>query len=90
MLHEFEEQIITKFEKELGKYEWIAGPKMSIIDIIVYCELHQVIAMYERPIPHQLAKLNEWYEKMSELDCVKEVAAHVDPVLVEFKLKESF
>ena len=47
------------------------------------------MAMYERSIPPHLTNLNEWYEKIGALDCVKTVVNELEPLLDEFKLKES-
>ena len=89
-LHEFEEQIIVKFNEELKKYEYLTGPEFSVIDIIVYCELKQVLTMYERPIPPHLSKLNEWFDKIDALESMQAVNAELTPLLEEHKLKEKF
>ena len=47
-LHEFDEQLIRKLNDELEKYKYLTGNKMSVVDIIVYCEIHQVLKMYGR------------------------------------------
>ena len=59
-----------------------------MIDIIVYCEIQQVLAMYDRPLPPHLTKLSEWYDKIGNLDSVKDISDRVEPLLEEFKLKE--
>ena len=89
MIHEFEEQIIVKFNAELDKYEYLTGAEFSVIDIMVYCEINQVLAMYERPLPPHLTKLNEWYDKVGNIESIKSVSSEIEPLLEEFKLKES-
>ena len=59
-----------------------------MIDIIVYCEIQQVLAMYDRTLPPQLTKLNEWYDKIGNFASVEAISDEVEPLLEEFKLKE--
>ena len=47
-LHEFDQQIIVRFNEELTKHQCLCGAKLSVIDIIVYCEIYQVLKMYKR------------------------------------------
>ena len=42
-LHEFDEQLISKLNDELNKYKYLTGSQMSVVDIIVYCEIYQVL-----------------------------------------------
>ena len=61
---------------------------MTVIDIITYCEINQVLAMYQRKIPQQLTKLVEWYENMGEIEAIKEMNAKLVEVLEQHNLKE--
>ena len=83
-LHEFEDQIIVKFNIELKKHEFLTGPEFSVIDIIVFCEIQQVVLMYERPIPAHLTKLNEWYDKINAFESTQSVTTELTNVIEEF------
>ena len=77
-----------RFNEELQKYQYLTGPKMTVIDIIAYCEINQVLAMYQRKIPQQLTKLVEWYENIGEIEAIKEMNAKLVEVLDQHNLKE--
>ena len=47
-LYEFDQQLLEKLNIELNKYEYLTGPKISVIDIVVHQEIMQVLAMYDR------------------------------------------
>ena len=88
-LHEFDEQLIRKLNGELEKYKYLTGNQMSVVDIIVYCEIHQVLKMYGRQLPRRFAKINEWYEEIDGLEAVQSVNAKLDEVLNEHDLRET-
>ena len=60
-----------------------------MVDFIVYCEIYQVLAMYERELPGHCNKLMEWYDTIGEIDAIKEVNAKLNPILDRLELKES-
>ena len=72
-LREFDEQLMVKMNKQLTQCKMLTGEHLSVVDFIVYCEIYQVLAMYERSLPQHLTKLHEWYEAVGELDAIKEV-----------------
>ena len=72
----------------MEKYEYLTGATLSVIDILVYCEIHQVLAMYDRTLPPHYTKLNDWYDKIGSIESVKMISSKVEPLLEEFKLKE--
>ena len=67
----------------------MTGSEFSVIDIIIFCEIQQILAMYERPIPPHLTKLNEWYDKIGALETMQGVITELNSVIEEHKLKES-
>ena len=70
---EFEQKRLTKLGELLDQHKNLTGDQVSFIDIVVYCEINQVLAMYDRTIPQHMAKLCEWYDEMSENEIIKEV-----------------
>ena len=50
----------------------LTGDNLSVVDFIVYCEIYQVLAMYERPLPQYLTKLHEWYENVGEYEAIRD------------------
>ena len=63
---------------------------MSFVDIVIYCEVNQVLAMYDRTIPQHETKLVEWYEMMGEDEIIKDINKELSQVLVDHpNLKET-
>ena len=88
-LYEFDSQLLEKLNLELNKYEYLTGPKLSVIDIVVHQEIYQVLHMYDRQLPQHLTKMHEWYEKVGEIEAVKNVSQEFDKVLdLNTQLKE--
>ena len=64
---------MPKLNQQLDQSEWLTGDKLSVVDFILYCEIYQVLAMYERSLPGHLTHLNRWYDTLGEIDAIKEV-----------------
>ena len=64
---------MVNLNEQLTKNKMLTGEKLSVVDFIVYCEIIQVLTMYERSLPRNLTKLCEWYEAVGEIDAIKEV-----------------
>ena len=91
-IYEFDSQLLEKLNLELSKpnNEYLTGAKVSVIDIVVHQEIHQVLAMYDRQLPQHLTKMHEWYEKVGEIEAVKNVSAEFNKVLdLNPQLKET-
>ena len=63
---------MVKMNKQLTTCKMLTGDKLSVVDFIVYCEIYQVLAMYERPLPQYLTKLHEWYENVGEYEAIRD------------------
>ena len=72
-LREFDEQLMVKLNDQLSNNKMLTGENLSVVDFIVYCEIYQVLAMYERSLPQHLTKLHEWYETVGDLESIREV-----------------
>ena len=53
----------------------MTGAKISIVDIMMFCELETICTMYSRDVPPSQKKLRVWYEKLSEEASIKSVNA---------------
>jgi len=49
----------------LNESGYMTGPKISVVDIMVYCEIDTICLMYNRDVPANLAKLANWYERLA-------------------------
>ena len=45
-LIEFFEIVLQKCNQRLSKTKWMTGSKMTIIDIMIYCEIQTVLKLY--------------------------------------------
>jgi hypothetical protein len=60
-----------------------------VIDIIVYCEIFQVLALYDRTLPMHLEHLNRWYDEIGSLQQVKDVNSKLVDLIDRLDLKEA-
>lgn len=60
-LNEFFDLILTKVDAYLVKGGYITGPKISIVDIMIFCEIETICKMYKRTLPSSLTKLADWH-----------------------------
>ena len=88
---EFEKKRLSKLGELLkDDQKYLTGSQMSFVDIVIYCEVNQVLAMYDRTIPQHETKLVEWYEMMGEDEIIKDVSKKLNQVLENHpKLKET-
>ena len=66
-LAEFFDMILVKIDGYLSTDDdcYVTGANISIVDIMLFCEIETVSLMYRREIPANLVKLNTWYEKLA-------------------------
>ena len=43
----------------------MTGPKISVVDIMVFCEIDTICLMYNKEVPANLTKLTSWYERLA-------------------------
>ena len=49
--------------------QYITGDKMSVIDVMVYCEISTIVKLYSEPIStNDLPLTSKWYDKLSQLE----------------------
>ena len=91
MMYIFESQLLPRLDQEIsGSNKFLTGPKMSVVDIIIYCEVSQIFCMYRTKVPSSLKKLEDWYAEIGGLDAIRQVDAELEQVLDNFKLREKF
>ena len=66
--------ILTKVDAYLIKGSYITGPKITIVDIMIICEIETICKMYNRELPQNLSKLADWYERLSSERALKKVS----------------
>ena len=86
---EFEQKRLTKLGELLDQHKYLTGNAVSFVDIVVYCEVYQVLSMYNRVIPPHMAKLSEWYDEMGESEVIKEVNQKLNEVIEIHSLMET-
>ena len=72
-LSEFFDLILTKLDAYLIKGGYITGPKITIVDIMIVCEIETICRMYKRELPQNLTKLADWHGRLIEERALKKV-----------------
>ena len=72
-LSEFFDLILTKLDAYLIKGGYITGPKITIVDIMIVCEIETICRMYKRELPQNLSKLADWYGRLINERALKKV-----------------
>ena len=71
---EFFEPILGKLEEQLVKKTYLTGEKMTVIDIMFYCEIVTILKLYHREIPRDNCSLvANWYENIAKDPAIQEV-----------------
>ena len=65
-LTEFFVMILPKINGYLSEDGYVTGPKISIVDIMLYCELQTICTMYKRDINPSETKLANWRDRLSQ------------------------
>ena len=86
---EFEQKRLTKLGELLQQHKYLTGDQISFVDIVVYCEVFQVLTMYDRTVPPHMAKLCEWYDEMGENEAIKAINKKLVDVIEMHNLKET-
>lgn len=74
-MSEFFDIILQKVNDFLTESGYLSGPMISVVDIMVYCEIQTICVMYKRDVPPHLVKLAGWYKKLSEEQALQRVNA---------------
>ena len=61
---------------------------MTLIDIMVYCEIETIKQMTKEDLPLHLASLHGWYDRLSELDEIKDVNQRLSEIVEKEALYE--
>ncbi len=72
-MSEFFDIILLKINDYLDESGYLTGKKISVVDIMVYCEIQTVCIMYKKDIPENLTKLCAWFEKLSSEEAIVNV-----------------
>ena len=60
---------------------YLTGMELSYIDFIYFCEINQMLQMYNREIPQDLTELKKWYEILESVEALKYVSGELKRVL---------
>ena len=44
---------------------YVTGTNITIVDIMLFCEIETICLMYSKEIPSNLVKLLSWYERLA-------------------------
>ena len=75
-LDEFMEMILPKINSKLTKTTYVTGPKITIIDIMIYCDIQTILKLYKREIENSktdLTAIKAWYDSLSEHGAIQRV-----------------
>ena len=87
-MSEFFDHILSRLEEKLVELTYLTGEKMTIVDIMVYCEIKTILKLYKREISAEKSEnLLKWYEELSQNKFVKEIDGEFDKVCTEWKLE---
>ena len=68
-LDEFMEMILPKINSKLEKTAYVTGQKLTIIDVMIYCDIQTVLKLYRRDIESSksnLKALKNWHISLGE------------------------
>lgn len=86
-----EEHIYKELNKgELNRSDFLTGPKMSVLDVLYFCEIHQITSHYSREIPKYHNKLANWFDEMIKIDTIKDINAAFNAVLNDHNLRVNY
>ena len=60
---------------------YLTGMELSYIDFIYFCEINQILQMYNREIPQDLTELKKWYDILESVEALKYVSGELKRVL---------
>ena len=60
---------------------YLTGMELSYIDFIYFCEINQMLQMYNREIPQDLTELKKWYDILESVEALKYVSGELKRVL---------
>ena len=88
-----EHSILTTLEDNLGKTNaYICGPTISLVDIVIYCELITVMMVTEQNFPslneRGFHETHRWGMKLGEFPCFKEGGMELLKVIKDNSLHE--
>lgn len=64
------DQIYAELNETLSKSEFFTSSRVSVIDVLYFCEIYQLTKHY-REIPSHLNKLADWFDEMLKIEAVK-------------------
>ena len=86
--HEFEAELLKRFNEQLADKEYLSGPKETWLDFAVFCEFHQVTKSFNTELPQHYQHLCGWYDRMYEKPSVKEVSDALEKLLDDLELRQ--
>ena len=79
-------EILKHCETQLEQTKYLTGNKISIIDVMVYCEINTIVKLFKDPIPEALPETRKWVERVSLMTVINNQDIHLDVVLKKQKL----
>ena len=64
-LSDFEE-FLARYDELLQQSEYLSGPSLTYIDIVVFVEIDTVSLIFNRPIPQTCSKLQSWFDNLAK------------------------
>lgn len=84
----YQNQFLKKYDEALATNRYLTGHELTLIDIMVYCEIETLLRMTKEPIPLHYAYLLGWYDRLSELDEIKFVNEKFSEIVEQEQLFE--
>ena len=88
-----EHSILTTLEDNLGKTNaFICGPTISLVDIVIYCELVTVLMLTQQTgedlKQRGFHETHRWGSKLGEFPCFREGNEELKKVIIDNSLSE--
>ena len=73
-LNEFFDPILGKLEETLVRKKYLTGEKITVIDIMFYCEIVTILKLYSREIPRDHCScVADWFNNIAAEAAIVEV-----------------
>ena len=78
--------VLNNIDDYLTDMGFMTGPHISVVDIMVYCEIFTICELYRREVPAHLTKLSNWFELLSKEEALQRVNGKFKELVAEHKL----
>ena len=86
-LNEFFDPILGKLEETLVRKKYLTGDKITVIDIMFYCEIVTILQLYDREISRDHCScVADWFNNIAQEAPIQEVDKEFKNVCQQWNL----